>query len=75
MQNIEIVPVNNSTAIRKIMFDHNKSLLYVQFKNSPNYTYKVDEAVFNEFKNAESKGSFFQEFIKPNFEKIDRLDN
>ena len=74
-RNLEVVPVGNSSAIERIMFDKVRSQLYIKFKNSPLYSYNIDEAIFEAFCQADSKGKFFHQNIKDNFPFTERLDN
>ena len=75
MSQLQIVQTPNSKAIEKIMFDKKRSIMYIQFTNSPNYSYNADEAIFNAFAQAESHGKFYHQYIKNNFQPLERLDN
>ena len=57
-----------SSNIDEIGYDKASSTLYVKFLSSGVYRYPgVPEAVFDGFKLAKSKGSFFAKSIRPNY--------
>lgn len=64
----------NSSAISRIGWDKQEEKMIVQFKGSPLYVYPVQKEVYEEFKKSESKGRFFQKYIKDNY-TFERLDN
>jgi hypothetical protein len=56
---VDMKKVDSST-INSIGYYEDKNAMYVQFKNDSLYCYDdVDVKVFEEFKNAESKGKYF----------------
>lgn len=58
----------DSTNIEAIGYDAGTMELHVQFRNGRTYVYfDVDEWRFSEMLNAESKGSFLNREIKPNY--------
>lgn len=62
---MEIVSVKSS-AMTKIGYDGNN--LFVKFVKTGWYKYlNVPATLFDEFRNAESKGKFFHRRINPNF--------
>lgn len=64
----------DSSAIEKIGYDKQDGQLLVKFKGSPLYAYPVSREVYEEFKKAPSKGKFFRQVIKDNYQ-FTRLDN
>lgn len=64
----DLIPVTSSN-IKSIGWDHELSILYVEFKNGKMYAYKgVPEEVYADFIHSESAGKFFYAQIKGNFE-------
>lgn len=62
---MKIIPVKSS-AMTKIGYDGNN--LFIKFVNNSWYKYpNVPATLFDEFRNAESKGTFFHRHISPNF--------
>lgn len=59
----------SSSAIDRIAYDQEHSLLFIDFKDStPQYTYRnVPESVFTAFLAAPSKGDFYHRFIKDRY--------
>jgi hypothetical protein len=59
----------SSRAINRIAYDRERSLLFIDFKDStPQYTYRnVPEKVFFDFLAAPSKGTFYHRFIKDRY--------
>ena len=66
----EEVETPESTAFTRIEYHHFYSELMVQFRNSGAWYiyYDVEPEVWDRFKHAESKGGFFNEFIKGYYE-------
>lgn len=66
----EEIETLESTAFTWIVYHHFYSELMVQFRNSGAWYiyYDVEPEVWNRFKHAESKGGFFNEFIKGCYE-------
>jgi hypothetical protein len=67
----EFVPVNSSSNILGVAYDPEDKSLYVQFMGRTASTYKysnVDESVFTNMMNAESKGRFLHNEIKGVYE-------
>lgn len=66
----EVVETPDSTAFTEISYWYFHSELHVVFRNSGAgyHYYDVPHEVWHEFKNAESKGSYFQEAIRNNYE-------
>lgn len=64
MERVNVV----STNIEFIEYDSDNSLLKVGFTNGRSYEYKdVPQDIFNNFKDADSKGKFFAKHIKNKF--------
>lgn len=62
-----------SSNISEIGYDKQSCTLYVQFTSGGLYkAANVDEAVFDRFKNAKSKGSFFNKEIKSSY-KVEKV--
>jgi len=58
-----------SSNIVEVAYDKSISRMHVKFTNGNLYVYSnVPENTFNEFLNSESKGRFFAQNIKNNFE-------
>ena len=54
-----------SSNIDAIAYEADKSVLHVRFKSGSHYTYtEVGETSFERFKQADSKGRFFAQFIR-----------
>ena len=69
MSKIETLNEFESSNIKQLKYVFDKEDLIVYFKSGSVYCYKeVDENTWNKFKNAESKGSFLSEKIKPKYE-------
>lgn len=66
----EIVYTPESTALSVISYCEAARELQVQFRNSGAWYiyYDVEPEVWDRFKHADSKGSFFNEFIKGYYE-------
>jgi hypothetical protein len=66
----EVVETPNSTAFTEISYSHSELVLSVVFRNSGvrYYYYDVSPEVWNSFKNADSKGGFFNSDIKGYYE-------
>lgn len=63
---MKIIPVKSS-AMTKIGYDGNN--LFIKFIKTDWYRFPdVPETLFDEFSNAQSKGKFFHEHIRPNFD-------
>lgn len=59
----------DSSNIEAIGYDSSQQQLHVQFKSGQTYVYyNVEESVFEEFKQAESKGKFLHAHIKGVYE-------
>ncbi len=60
----------NSTAIRRIGYDHASLRMYIDFEDSdPVYTFcRVPEHVFRKFVNARSVGQYYHQYIKDRYE-------
>jgi KTSC domain len=55
----------DSSNIARFGFDHQSSVLFIEFKKSGSYQYfDVPEALFDAMKLAESKGQFFAQNVK-----------
>lgn len=66
---VEVVETPESTAFEEISYYHFQNTLFVVFRTSGAYIYyDVEPEVWNQFKRAESKGGFFNEVIKGNYE-------
>ena len=66
---MEIIEVKASTVIAKIAYDNTD--LFVKFIDTGWYIYcKVPVKLFNEFKAAQSKGTFVNKRIKPHFKGV-----
>ena len=62
-----------SSNIDSIGHDDKKNILHVIFLNSSEYIYyDVDEDIFDEFLNSESKGKYFYKYIRDayDYEKL-----
>lgn len=58
-----------STNIKKIGYNKSKQELFVEFNSGNQYKYmKVQQDIYSSFKDAESKGKFFQQTIKGCFD-------
>ena len=66
----EVIKTPDSTAFTVIKYHHFYSELIVQFRNSGVWYiyYDVAPETWNSFKRSDSKGGFFNEFIKGNYE-------
>ena len=68
MQNPEMVPVDSSN-VASIGFDTTSDALHVEFVGGRIYVYSpVPESTFEELMRADSKGSYINREIKPNFD-------
>mgnify|MGYP003813335161 FL=1 len=66
MEKIDIV----SSILKSAYYDNNYNMLSVTFKNGKEYVfYNVPNDVWNNFKNSESKGSYFSRYIKGKYVK------
>ena len=73
---LEVVMIQSSKAIERIMWDHSAGQMMIKFKDSPVYVYPTaTRSLFKEFVDAESKGRFFLANIKKQHPKFLRLDN
>ena len=73
---IEVVVIQSSKAIERIMWDHKNGQMMIKFKDSPVYVYPTaSRSLFKEFIASESKGRFFLANIKKQHSKFLRLDN
>jgi len=62
----------DSSAIRTVYYDADTSNLYVRFHSNQVAGYTgCSQALFNEFKNAPSAGSFYSAYVKPALRGID----
>ena len=58
----------DSSFINEISYEYNLNILIVKMKGERAYKYiNVSEKIFNEFKKAESKGRFFNKYIKNHY--------
>lgn len=65
---MDMIPTPESSNIAAFGHDMNSNILRVEFKNGGLYDYfDVPEAVFEQMKNAPSKGQFLAFQIKPYF--------
>jgi KTSC domain len=63
----KLQPVDSS-AIARIGYDPGAEEAYVEFQDSNVYAYsKVPPSVFDEFADAESKGTFLNTIVKPRY--------
>lgn len=59
----------DSSNVEAIGYDSGQRDLYVQFQGGRTYIYaNVSEQTYNEFLRADSKGSYLNREIKPNYE-------
>ncbi len=66
---VEVVETPESTAFEEISYYHFQNTLFVVFRTSGAYIYyDVEPEVWDQFKRADSKGGFFNEVIKGNYE-------
>lgn len=64
----EIISHKSST-IKESIYDYDALKLSIKFKSGTTYTYdEVEEEVYEDFKNSESKGAFLAKKIKGNYE-------
>lgn len=64
----DMTPVDSSNLFR-IGYDGVMQELYVEFQDNRTYVYSaVPESTFQELMNADSKGSYFNREIRPNYE-------
>ena len=58
----------DSSFINEISYEYNSNILIVKMKGERAYKYfNVSRNIFNEFKKAESKGRFFNKYIKNHY--------
>jgi len=59
-----------STAIRKVGYDSNTNMMYIDFEDSdPYYTYcGVPENIFRQFVSASSVGRYYHQYIKDQYD-------
>lgn len=70
---MKIVESVQSSNISGIKYDEVNQDLFITYKSGVTYKYKsVPDKVFEDFKSAESKGSFANKFIKSQF-KYERI--
>jgi len=73
---VEVVEIQSSQSIERIMWSHTKRQMMIKFKNSPVYVYpSAPYSLFKEFVSAESKGRFFLTNVKKQHPQFVRLDN
>lgn len=67
---VEVLPTPDSTAFVEIAYHHYHGTLSVVFRTSGvgYYYYNVERDIWYQFKNADSKGEFFNEYIRGFFE-------
>lgn len=62
----DMTPIDSSNLFQ-IGYDEPTQELYVEFQDNRTYVYSaVSESTFQEFMDADSKGSYFNREIKPN---------
>ena len=62
----EKITVDNSSNIASYAYSPTRSVLTIEFKNGKFWEYeRVPYLVFHQMKNAESKGQFFSQRVKP----------
>lgn len=67
--------LTNSKAVAAIAYDEAKQTMFVKFTDSPVYAYhNVNQTVVEQFVKAPSKGRFFHQNIKDQYQST-RLDN
>ena len=54
---------NSSTGMKEVSYSDYVDSMYIEFKEESYVYNKIPKALFNEFKNSESKGKFFHKYI------------
>lgn len=69
------VPVNNSSWLMHFQYDADAQQLVVVLKSGGQYIYnEVDQAMFDQFVQAPSKGKFYSQYIKGKFTSTRLID-
>jgi KTSC domain len=69
---IEVQPVKSSN-LKAIGYDSASSTLAVEFANGTYHYAEVDAALFAQLEASDSKGTFFQQFIRKQFIGVKQL--
>lgn len=67
---MKMIPITSSV-VSSIGYDSTESVLNVKLTTEEEYSYyNVPQAVFNEFKNAASKGRYYNKYIRKHYSQV-----